>query len=165
MSLCAPLAVSARWLLCFGLLLIAISPSSAASTGQDSWYLQTSVYTRHFSHDPTHNERQELIGLERDRADGLLYGVATFRNSFRQRSVYAYGGKAWEHERWPVYAKLSAGLLHGYRGKYRDKLPLNRFGAAPVIIPAAGVRLGPVGVETVLLGGNAMMVNVGYRFR
>lgn len=154
-----------RYLLCAGCVLMVLIPSVAAATEQDSWTLQTSVYTRHFNPDPDHNERQELIGLERNRADGLLYGAATFRNSFRQRSVYAYGGKAWQHDRWPVYAKVSAGLLQGYRGKYRDKLPLNRFGVAPVIIPALGTHLGPVGIEAVLLGGNAMMVNVGYRFR
>ncbi|MFJ9993958.1 sn-glycerol-3-phosphate transporter [Pseudomonas putida] len=132
---------------------------------EDTWYLQTSLYTRHFNPSPDHNERQALLGLERNRADGLLYGAATFRNSFDQRSVYAYGGKAWFHEHWPVYAKVSVGLLHGYRGERRDKIPLNRHGVAPVIIPSAGVRLGPVGLEAVLLGANAMMFNVGYGFR
>jgi hypothetical protein len=131
----------------------------------ERWYLQTSAYTRHFSPDPEHNNRQRLIGLEREDAGGWLWGGATFRNSFDQRSVYAYGGKAWRHDDWPVYAKLSAGLLHGYRGEYRDKIPLNRFGVAPAVIPAVGYGLGPVGVEAVLLGANAMMINVGYGFR
>nr|WP_233281712.1 sn-glycerol-3-phosphate transporter [Pseudomonas tructae] len=143
----------------------AIAPVSAAVAEEGSWYLQTSLYTRHFNPKPEHLERQELIGLERNRADGLLYGAATFRNSYRQRSVYAYGGKVWNHGHWPVYAKVSGGLLHGYRGDYRDNILLNRFGVAPSIIPSLGIRLGPVGLEAVLLGGNAMMVNAGYRFK
>lgn len=146
-------------------LMMAFASTPVAMAQEDSWYLQTSLYTRHFSPKPEHHERQELIGLERNRGDGLLYGAATFRNSYRQRSVYFYGGKMWRHERWPVYAKVSAGLLHGYRGDYRDNIPLNRFGVAPVIIPSLGARLGPVGLEGVLLGGNAMMLNVGYHFR
>lgn len=154
-----------RWLLCGTVLIMVATSVPALAVQEDGWYLQTSVYTRHFNPNPEHSERQELIGLERNRADGLLYGAATFRNSYRQRSVYAYGGKAWHHEHWPVYAKVSAGLLHGYRGEYRDKIPLNRFGVAPVIIPSLGTRLGPVGLEAVLLGTNAMMVNVGYHFR
>jgi hypothetical protein len=47
--------------------------------------VQTSVYTRHFSPSPDHNNRQDLLGLERNEASGLLYGGATFLN--RSRSV------------------------------------------------------------------------------
>ena len=31
---------------------------------KDFWYVQTSVYTKHFSPDPEHNNNQDLIGLE-----------------------------------------------------------------------------------------------------
>ena len=49
-------------------------------------------------------------------------------------------------------------------GKYRDKIPLNRFGVAPVIIPSVGTHYGPVAAELVLLGFNAAMVTTGVRF-
>ena len=52
----------------------------------------------------------------------------------------------------------------GYRGEYRDKIPLNRFGVAPVIIPSVGTHYGPVAAELVLLGFNAAMVTTGVRF-
>ena len=116
------------------------------------WLLQTSVYTRHFSPDPDHNNRQQLIGLERNEGSGLLYGGATFRNSYDQQSTYGYVGKRFDSADYPVYVKVSGGLLHGYHDKYRDKIPFNRFGIAPVIIPSIGVHLGPVTAEAVLLG-------------
>jgi hypothetical protein len=129
-----------------------------------SWYLQTSVYTKHYSPAPEHNNNQDLIGLERDEASGWLFGAATFRNSFSQRSYYAYAGKRYENANYPVYIKLTGGLLEGYKGEYQDKIPLNRFGVAPVIIPSIGAHYGPVAAELVLLGFNAAMVTTGVRF-
>jgi hypothetical protein len=68
------------------------------TTQQDKgfWYAQTSVYTRHYSPDPEHNNHQDLIGIERNQASGWVFGGATFRNSFRQRSNYAYVGKRYD---------------------------------------------------------------------
>lgn len=140
------------------------SQVKAVADNDGFWVVQTSVYTRHFSPDPEHNNRQNLIGLERNEASGLVYGGATFRNSFAQRSVYGYVGKRFDSQRYPVYLKITGGLLYGYRGEYRDKIPLNRWGVAPVIIPGVGVNLGPVSAEAVLLGASAAMLNVGFRF-
>lgn len=143
---------------------LAISGTSAEEQQQDFWLLQTSVYTNHWSNDPDHNNHQELIGVERNYADRTLWGVSTFRNSFYQRSYYAYVGKTWEMDNWPLYAKLSGGLIQGYKGDYQDKIPLNHLGVAPALIPSLGVHAGPVSTEVVLLGAAAMMVNVGVRF-
>lgn len=140
------------------------SPTNANTTDTGLWQVQTSVYTRHFSPDSEHNNRQNLIGLERNEASGWLYGAATFRNSFDQRSYYAYAGKRFESDAHPFYAKLSAGLLHGYKGEYRDKIPLNHFGIAPALIPGFGVEVKSVTAEVVLLGASAAMLNLGLRF-
>lgn len=151
----------------YGLLLLLSAPMAMAQdTTKDtgSWYLQTSLYTKHYSPDPDHNNHQDLIGLERDQASGWLFGAATFRNSFSQRSYYAYAGKRYESADYPVYIKLTGGLLEGYKGDYQDKIPLNRFGVAPVIIPSLGAHYGPVAAELVLLGFNAAMVTTGLRF-
>ncbi|BAN48184.1 hypothetical protein [Metapseudomonas resinovorans] len=129
-----------------------------------NWYLQTSAYTTHFNHDPDHNNHQELIGLEYTTRNDLIIGGATFKNSFYQRSQYVYAGKRFNFEDTPFYFKISAGALQGYRGDYRDKIPLNRFHVAPAIIPSLGVQLGRVGGEVVLLGAAALMVNVGVYF-
>ncbi len=145
------------------LLMTAAAP--AAGEGDEGfWYLQASVYTRHFTNNASYNNHQDLIGLERNFASNLIAGAATFRNSFSQRSVYAYVGKRFDLKDSPVYFKLSGGLIHGYKGEYRDKLPLNQFGLAPAIIPGVGAHWGPMAGEVVLLGLAATMVNVGMRF-
>ncbi|WP_181150726.1 sn-glycerol-3-phosphate transporter [Pseudomonas frederiksbergensis] len=152
-----------------GLLLMAqtaqaLAQDDASQKNQGFWYLQASVYTHHYSSDPEHNNHQDLIGLEREEPSGWLFGGATFRNSFSQRSYYAYAGKRYESADYPVYIKLSGGVVEGYHGQYQDKIPLNRFGVAPVIIPSLGVHYGPVAAELVLLGFNAAMVTTGVRF-
>lgn len=152
----------------YGALLMTLAPlalaqhSSSKDTG--SWYLQTSIFTKHFSPDPRHNNKQDLIGLERIDASDWLLGAATFRNSYNQRSHYVYAGKRYESASYPVYIKLTGGLLEGYRGKYQDRIPLNRFGVAPMIIPSLGIHYGPLAAELVLLGDNAAMVTTGVRF-
>ncbi|UVK91203.1 sn-glycerol-3-phosphate transporter [Pseudomonas sp. B21-051] len=132
--------------------------------GKGFWYAQTSVYTRHYSPDPEHNNHQDLIGIERNQASGRVFGGATFRNSFRQRSNYAYVGKRYDSSEYPLYLKVTGGLLQGYRGDYKDKIPLNRYGVAPVIIPSVGTHYGPLAAELVFLGANAAMVTSGVRF-
>ncbi|MGE8097790.1 sn-glycerol-3-phosphate transporter [Pseudomonas fluorescens] len=153
----------------YGLLLLALATpalavESPAREDKGFWYLQGSLYTKHYSSDPDHNNNQDLIGLERNEASGWLFGAVTFRNSFSQRSYYAYAGKRYESADYPVYIKLTGGLLQGYSGESKDKIPLNHFGVAPVIIPSLGAHYGPVAAELVLLGFNAAMITTGVRF-
>ncbi|SEH94995.1 sn-glycerol-3-phosphate transporter [Pseudomonas fuscovaginae UPB0736] len=151
----------------FALLLGQATPALATEQGPPKpgfWYAQTSLYSRHYSPAPEHNNRQDLIGLERHQGDGWLYGAATFRNSFSQRSYYGYVGQRFDSARYPLYVKVTGGLLQGYHGEYRDKIPLNRLGVAPVLIPSVGTYYGPVAAELVLLGFNAAMITAGVRF-
>nr|WP_283246509.1 sn-glycerol-3-phosphate transporter [Pseudomonas insulae] len=143
---------------------LALLAGVAQADDQPFWYLQTSVYTTHWSHDPEHNNHQNLIGVERHNADGRFIGAATFRNSYRQRTQYAYVGKRYEAASLPVCAKLSAGFIQGYRGEYRDKIPLNRYGVAPAIIPALGAHWDSVGAELVLFGNAGAMLTSGLRY-
>ena len=136
---------------------------AAPVDSEEGWYIQGSVWTTHFDPQPDHNNNQDLIGLERHRDDSYLWGAATFRHSFGERSWYGYTGKRFEFAGTPFNAKLTAGLLYGYRGEYRDKIPFNRFGVAPAVIPSVGASYQRVGVDVVLLGAAAAMVNVGVR--
>ena len=136
----------------------------------DSFFVQYSVYTKHFSQNPEHVNRNQMINGEiqsnYDRvwgADKTLFGLAFFKNSFGQPSQWLYWGQKWDINPY-VYAKLSAGLLHGYKGKYRDKIPFNKAGVAPGIIPSIGLQYKGFTIQTNFLGTSAVLVAVGYEF-
>lgn len=132
-------------------------------TGQ--WTLVTSVFVTHHRSDPDHNNRPGLLGLEYSPSDSQwLGGGVTFRNSFGQRTQYAYVGRRFDAERLPVYAKLTGGLLQGYRGEFRDKIPLNQLGVAPAIVPTFGIQFNRFSSEVVVLGASALALTVNYDF-
>lgn len=146
------------------LLLIIPCALFAETQEKGHWHIETSLYTTHFHPKPEHNNHQELIGIDYNFPSKWFIGGATFRNSFRQCSVYAYAGKRYDLEGTPIYARLSGGLIHGYHGKYKNKVPLNNLGIAPAIIPGVGIQVTKVNIEAFLLGFNARMVNAGIRF-
>lgn len=149
---------------CIAMLLWAWAFTAQATDGGNFWHLQASVYTAHAHHDADHNNNNDLLGLERDWDSNWLAGAAVFRNSFRQHSSYFYGGKRFDSESYPVYAKLTGGLLHGYHGKHQDKVPLNHYGVAPVILPSLGFTVHGITAEVVLIGTNVALFTVGFRF-
>ncbi len=172
-----------KMLLPFMLLLPVNSFANNIFTEGDALFFQTSVWTNHYGDEPDHNNHQKLINLEysfspaqqpfkqnfSDWRDDLswLAGVATFRNSFDQQSVYVYGGRRYD---WSMtkntntYAKLTAGMLWGYRGKYQDKIPFNSLGVAPAILPAVGVQYRQANIELLPFAAAGFTVNVGWRF-
>lgn len=120
------------------------------------WELAVSPYTLHWHKDAEHRH-VVLVGLERTQADGTLWGGALFRNSFGQASGYAYYGHVWDGllGQPALYAKLTGGILYGYRGKYQDKVPFNQGGFSPAVIPAIGWRFTPQDAVQVSVLGNA----------
>lgn len=141
-------------------------PAWADATGGSTILLQTTVYTVHFNPSPDHVNHQDLIGIEVERPDHWLFGFGAFRNSFGQPAQYLYGGKRFHligHNP-ELYAKLTAGLLHGYKGEYKDKIPFNHLGVAPAILPALGIQLDRFDAELVLFGLAGMTLTVGVSF-
>lgn len=136
------------------------------SASPDRWLFQTSVFTKHFSPDPRHDNSQRLLNLEYWRSDSYLAGLALFDNSFGQRSTYGYVGKIWRP--WDstpaTYVKLTGGLLYGYKGEFKNKIPFNQKEIAPVIIPSIGYHWGRLNGELVLFGAAGIMVNLGFFF-
>jgi hypothetical protein len=127
------------------------------------WHLQTSLLTHHFHFDAHHNDHQGLINLEYWRADNWLAGAAWFENSFSQPTQYVYIGRQWRpfDSQPSVYLKLTGGLLHGYKDEFRDKIPLNHSGVAPVLIPAIGYSTRRFTTELILFGTAGIMWNFG----
>jgi hypothetical protein len=143
-------------------------PASQTESVADPWrtdrfYLETSFFTHHFSYDAAHVDKQKLILGEWNITEQWLVGASVFDNSFGQSSQYVYGG--WRNRPFedvpPFYVKVSAGLTHGYRGQYRDKIPFNGSGIAPVVIPSAGFCISRVCSEIVLFGGAGFLLTLG----
>ena len=119
----------------------------------------------HFDPEPDHVNDQNLLAIEAYFKRDWLAGLALFDNSFGQSSQLAYAGKTWplaDSPHW--YAKLTGGLVHGYKGEYEDKIPLNGLGVAPVIIPALGFRYKFFVAEANLGGLAVIMMTAGVRF-
>jgi len=155
---------------CFALLLpTAACLSAEAAEGDflkpgDVIMIQGAPAALHFHSSPEHVKYSWLVGAELQRATDWLAGYAYFNNSFGQKSHYVYGGKSWtvgeSDSNW--YVKLTAGLIEGYREPYKDKLPVNPNGIAPVIVPALGYRHDRFNLQVNLLGAQGVMATVGY---
>lgn len=129
---------------------------------------RTSVYTMHFSHNPKHNNHQKLINLEYIRKDQWLIGAAYFRNSFDQPSEFLYAGRdftLWQpNPDWRLRGTLQFGILHGYKGEYKHKVPFNSSGYAPAIVPLLGIEYKNIFLETTLFGTAGLMATVGFTY-
>lgn len=141
-------------------------PSSAPISDGVIWELTVSPYTLHWHRDEAHRH-VFLLGVERIQVDGSLWGGALFRNSFGQASGYAYYGHEW-NDLWDargLYFKLTGGLLYGYRGKYKDKVPFNHGGFSPAIVPAVGYRFTPQdALQVAALGKAGLTFSYNHRF-
>ncbi len=118
----------------------------------------------HFRPSDEHVKYSWLVGAEWIHPSHWLGGYSFFNNSFGQKSHYLYAGY-W----WPIgafgpnwYAKLTGGVLYGYKEPYEDKVPFNHNGISPGIVPALGYKAGRFNVQLNLLGGAGVMVTMGY---
>ena len=100
--------------------------------------LQFSPYTLHYV-ETDEFKPIVMVGLEREHPNAKVDGFALFTNSFGQPSVYVYPWGGIYHGIWGnehLSFKWTAGLLYGYVGPYKDRVPLNYNGFSPAIIPA-----------------------------
>ncbi|AMM23598.1 hypothetical protein AX767_03995 [Variovorax sp. PAMC 28711] len=149
----------------FGQVALAQQRTAPADDGSH-WEVIVSPYTLHWHRDEAHRHVL-LLGLERAQPDGTLWGGALFRNSFGQATGYAYYGHVWEglFDQPSLYAKLTGGILYGYRGRYKDKVPFNHGGVSPALIPAIGWRLTPRdAVQVAALGKAGVTFSYNRRF-
>lgn len=143
-------------------------PDWPPSLEWDHTLVQTSLYTRHFSPDPEHTNQQDLVSIELHNPNHWLAGGAWFKNSFDQPSWYFYAGREfplWQTDQGiNVRAKLTGGLLRGYKGEYRDKIPLNHLEIAPAALPSIGIQWGQFESDLIIFGTAGMMLTAGVRF-
>jgi len=132
----------------------------------DTLYLWGGSYT-HFKDDADYEGSPILASLEIKKPNNQLYGLALFNNSYGQFSQYLYLGKEYKFD--DIYnglrAKVSAGLIHGYKDEAEDNLFLNEeLGVAPAIVPGIGYQRKRWGIDLYLLADKAILLGIGYQF-
>jgi hypothetical protein len=135
--------------------------------GPGHWRVVASPFTQHWRPSDEHRAVYAL-GVERQRDDLWLGGAAYFRNSFGQPSAYVYLGKRYEgfFGKPELFAQVSAGVIYGYKGKYKNKLPLNVNGFAPGAVLSGGWQFNPEAAFSLhLLGDAAVMFQFSWDFR
>lgn len=128
--------------------------------------LTFSPYTIHWSSNPEHKP-VVLVALDEQLPGGRLCGISLFSNSFGQPSTYVYAGQQFNRllGQPGLFLKVTAGILYGYVGQYQNKVPLNRHGFSPAIIPSLGYQLTEHdSVQVQLLGTAGVMFSYGRRF-
>jgi hypothetical protein len=135
--------------------------------GQGYWRLAASPFSAHYRYSAEHRYVW-AVGTEWQRNDDWLGGASFFSNSFGQPSAYIYVGK-----RFPgmfgvpeLFGQLSGGMLYGYVGKYKKKVPLNYNGFSPGALASMGWQFNKNSSAAVhLLGDAGFMVQLSYDLR
>ncbi len=128
--------------------------------------LTLSPYTIHWSNNPEH-KHVVLVALDEQLPGGRLCGVSFFSNSFGQPSTYVYAGQQFNNlfGQPKLFLKVTAGVIYGYVGQYKNKVPLNYHGFSPGVIPSLGYKFtGHDSVQVKLLGTAGIMFSYGRQF-
>lgn len=153
-------------------------PSAERASPLAGWTFGVAPYTLHFSDAKQENawepEEQKhsyvwLVQAEKALDARHFAGLALFSNSFGQPTQYAYYG--WRFQPFDsapkFYAKVTAGVIHGYKYPYHEKIPLNnRHGWGITAIPAVGYDFTPNwGAQVNILGTAGLMFQLNYTVR
>ena len=123
------------------------------------WDLIVSPYSYHF-HPSDDHEYVYSAGLLRRLDNNWVAGAIAFSNSFGQPSAYAFVGQRFVNpfgwNKW--FLQWTGGLLYGYVGEFKDKVPFNNNGFSPGFVPSIGYQFSDrVYLELDLLGNSALM--------
>jgi hypothetical protein len=138
--------------------------SPAYAPSEPTWRAIAAPYTIHFTHNPEHKD-VFLIGMEHEHPNGVVWGGAIFDNSFGQPSVYGFvGQRLYRWSPWdPLYAEWSVGLLYGYTGQYKHKVPLNYNGLSPGAVAGVGWKFTrALAGQVNILGNSGLMFQLSY---
>ncbi len=132
--------------------------------GPGHWRALVSPFSAHFRYSAEHRYVWGL-GVERQRSDDWLGGASYFSNSFGQPSAYLYVGKRFGalFGQEQLFAQASGGMLYGYRGAYKNKVPLNYNGFSPGALVSLGWQFNKTSSATLhMLGDAGVMVQLAW---
>jgi hypothetical protein len=137
--------------------------------GDGFWRGMAAPYTIHWHKDEEGlHETVYMIGLERQRMDGWVWGGVYFSNSFGQPSGYVYIGEKVTHfSRWDeLFVQWTAGILYGYKDPYEDKVPFNYNGFSPGATVSMGWQFTrQFSMQAIALGTAGLMLQLAWDFR
>lgn len=148
-------------------MVLALLPAPVTAEEDARWFDTLAVNAGmgiHWSSSEDHAGTPALAGLEARREERHSLGVMLFNNSFGQFSQYYFYGRRWQlpGAGEAFHVKLTGGIIHGYVGEFKNKVPVNFGGWAPAIIPAVGWRRDRWGFDAAVLGGAGMMLMLSY---
>ena len=120
----------------------------------------------HYNSKPDHGNEPFIFTYDNFTNEKIFYGIALFNNSFDQFSQYLYKGHVFQ-SRWnKLHYELTYGIIHGYKDKYQDRIPINTSdGIGLGIIPSAYYSYNKKSsVSLSLMGSAGVIVNYSYRF-
>ncbi len=131
------------------------------------WRLVGAPYTRHLHQKPEYRYVWG-VGIERQRDDLWLYGATYFSNSFGQDSGYLYIGRQYPNlfDVPPLFFQWTAGLLYGYKGEFRNRVPLNYDGFSPGVVISLGWQFDEhFSAQLNKVGTSGLMLQLSYNWR
>ncbi len=143
-----------------------ITDTDAWNNSPGHWRVLASPYTYHWRYSAEHRHVYAL-GAERQYDDLWLAGASYFSNSFGQPSAYVYIGHRNEGlMESPLFFQWSVGVIYGYVGRFKNKVPLNYGGFAPGALVSLGWQFNAqTSVAVHALGDAGVMLQLAYDFR
>ena len=131
------------------------------------WRSTVGPYTVHLHEKPEYRYVW-AVGVERQRDDRWLYGVSYFSNSFGQDSGYVYFGRQYPDlfDETHLYFQWTAGVLYGYKGAFKNRVPLNHDGYSPGVVISLGWQFDTnYAVQINKVGTSGFMLQLSYNWR
>ena len=132
-----------------------------------TWRLNVSPFSHHFRYSEEHRYVW-AVGIERQSRDDWLAGASYFSNSFGQPSAYVYIGHRFNElfDQPRLFGQVSAGVMYGYVGKFKNKVPMNVGGFSPGALASMGWQFEKRSSATIhLLGDAGFMLQISHDFR
>lgn len=150
-----------------GLFLFSFNPIINAAD-IDNYFFQTSLYTLHYSDKNYQNNKQNLLSFERHYKDQSLNGIAFFKNTYGQNTIFIYHGKNYHLSsigNFNLTAKLTYGIVSGYDdedGKY--KTWMHEMETFPALVFGVGIQKKPYRLDIIPFADAGIIVTGGVEF-
>lgn len=150
------------------LIIILFSISTIKAAELKNYFFQTNILTFHYSDKDYQNNSQQLISFERHYNNQSLNGIAFFKNTYDQNTIYVYKGKNYTFFKkgdWALTGKFSYGIVHGYddeNGKYDTWM--HEMETFPAIVFGLGLKKNNFRIDILPFADAGIIITTGIEF-